>query len=480
MQSAIDIRVISSGERLDISDKESFEINMGGVSLLNLADRTATYSNSFKLPRTPNNEKILSFSSLSTVSVRPSVEVIITKGLFQRKATLKVLSFDNVYSCSVNYNTSTTSINTLKNLNAWEPFFGTLTLNTALDTDPLDEIILKCTDEYTSLKSGFFLPNSSGDDANSMSIPNISVPNYTGLGYRIVYYLSKITDLTGIEFAGDAITDTILNKCCLLNPYGVRIASLDSPDITIYEENDTDITSSKLKVSDVLKELCRVWALNIEEIDGVIYLNKISSYLTANPISTEGFTNVNKIILSELAKDNYIKYDIADTEKFGANYLSDKITSVGVGSKDIVKMNVVIPKAYDSTYADDPVYDFYNKNHRDKIVIGAFQAGAIDGSPRLYSEIVTPGTFVWNRVSVSYTMNSILMYDLDALYSSFLDPIFTNPIILDVNIWLNPLQADAMMTNRVINSVQLGGKYWVDSMAYNLQTGQAKLKLIRL
>ena len=86
MQQAIDIRRASDGRRFDVYPNETIEVNMGGISLLKLADRTVSYTNSFKLPRTPNNEQIFEFASQPTRNNRPSIEVVITKGLFQKTA----------------------------------------------------------------------------------------------------------------------------------------------------------------------------------------------------------------------------------------------------------------------------------------------------------------------------------------------------------------------------------------------------------
>ena len=78
---------------------------------------------------------------------------------------------------------------------------------------------------------------------------------------------------------------------------------------------------------------------------------------------------------------------------------------------------------------------------------------------------------------VAYTAEPLSIYPA---YSNILTPIFTNPIILDASKWFDPFTANQIMESRVINSVQLGGRYWVDSMAYNITTGQSKMTLIKL
>lgn len=479
MQSAIDIRVISSGERLDISDKESFEINMGGVSLLNLADRTATYSNSFKLPRTPNNEKILSFSSLSTVNVRPSIEVIITKGLFQRKATLKVLSFDKVYSCSVNYYAETSSLEILKNTNAF--FFPDRDYHTEVKTT------------YGAINVLSFLTHDTiGDQYGCPVIDKYKdVPNYeadatsTGLGYRFKNYLAAITQLTGVQFDGDVFGDADFHSMCVINPYAYRTYTISylAPNYTavFYERCIFAGQKCKYKVTDVLKSLCQIFRLNVEEVNGVIYLNSMSSVLGNTPISIEGFTSITKNINSGLAFQNKINYDLADKDILGESYGSDTVTADGIGSKEMIKMNAYVPKLYDVQSSPQVyAYEFQKQSSFDKMIILKLLSKNINSFSWWY---YTFPSGPWVSQAGGFTnFYTLELLDMSGVYSIDLglDSIFLNPIVLDVNKWLNPLEADELMTTRVINSVQLGGKYWVDSMAYNLQTGQAKLKLIRL
>ena len=63
----INIYVFQNGNKLDVSQEETIEINMGGISLLNLQQRTYTHTNSFSLPRTPNNEAELGYRLKTSV-----------------------------------------------------------------------------------------------------------------------------------------------------------------------------------------------------------------------------------------------------------------------------------------------------------------------------------------------------------------------------------------------------------------------------
>ena len=89
----INIYVFQNGNKLDVSQEETIEINMGGISLLNLQQRTYTHTNSFSLPRTPNNEKELGYIGLKQVYANPrAVEVIIQRGSINLRGFITVLN----------------------------------------------------------------------------------------------------------------------------------------------------------------------------------------------------------------------------------------------------------------------------------------------------------------------------------------------------------------------------------------------------
>ena len=88
----INIYVFQNGNKLDVNQDETIEINMGGISLLNLQQRTYTHTNSFSLPRTPNNEKELGYIGLKQVYANPRVEVIIQRGSINLRGFITVLN----------------------------------------------------------------------------------------------------------------------------------------------------------------------------------------------------------------------------------------------------------------------------------------------------------------------------------------------------------------------------------------------------
>ena len=87
--------------------------------------------------------------------------------------------------------------------------------------------------------------------------------------------------------------------------------------------------------------------------------------------------------------------------------------------------------------------------------------------------------------SIELSSSSVSTYkakaiSLSGIYSDILDPIFLQPIICEASTFLNHFVANQIMDSRIIISKQLTGRYWVETMAYNLTTGLAKMKLIKL
>ena len=70
----IDIRTID-GVKVDMLAGETVEVVMGGFSLLDLSLRSANYTTSFELPRTPANESIFEFASETTRYNRPNIPI---------------------------------------------------------------------------------------------------------------------------------------------------------------------------------------------------------------------------------------------------------------------------------------------------------------------------------------------------------------------------------------------------------------------
>lgn len=477
MQQTIDIRVKATGQRIDIYPNETIEVNMGGISLLNLADRTISYTNSFKIPRTPNNEQIFEFASQPTRSNRPSVEVIITKDLFQKTAILKVKEFSSDYKCEVSYSTV---FETLKNTKAFGIFGaqGVDTVITYLSPSlSTDDLALALTKQYASDQHFYF-------ETNGFYVPsyNVDLDDWAtdpkGFGIKFSDYLNQIKAVTGISFSGNVFQNADFQKLAIFNPYIKRVfvSHPVTPFMKMVCRVSADPSKSTVSCSDIIKLLSQLFLLDVTEQNGTIYLDIITSKLANDGVVIETLENTGKMFSSGFSKNNYVKYKIEDTGVVPVNFGADFfVAGDGTGDKDLIEVKCTIPK-----YVTQPLYvgettpriaaDIHNEKSSNNIYVGIVNT-------RTHSVAFNKYNGGYNGIGYAYSFDTLSM---SGFYSSILNPIFANPVIISASGYIDPLTADTIINNRVIKSVKLGGRYWVDEMKYNLTTGKSVLKLIKL
>jgi len=149
-------------------------------------------------------------------------------------------------------------------------------------------------------------------------------------------------------------------------------------------------------------------------------------------------------VLGNYSKLNTIKYDIID-KSISDLTGSDTFTGDGVGVKEAVKIESKLPKFYDDAY---PGYDMLEDLSGNDIVIMTLGG---DGNPVSFE-----GGSKVNTISSAATILSMSGY-----YSTILNPIFANPVILNAEGYIEPFSANKIMTDKIIESIKLGGRYWV-------------------
>lgn len=431
MRNPINITTLD-GTRLDVYPTATIEVNMGGISLLNLQDRTATYTNSFKLPRTKTNEAVFGFASQPTRNNRPSIDVIITKGLFQRQAVLKVIAFDKDYDCSIKYSDAFSKLSEYK----YDILFNIKTIQSIGVGFMVNTI---CSTGF----NGLFYLVTSGKEIPST--PDGSASLYV----HIKTLLDRICIANNLTLSG-----TLLTNVDFLNVY------VNIPNFYLIQIGNSTSTNGWINptfaktAADLIKKICILFFADFKSDGSTIYLNELD--LTPNGVNIEGF-NFTKKTYSGLKKINRVKYEV-DSGIIDLTGLKDEVVADGMGDGDLATTGLYVPKT-DSL-------GFYGKADDSKTVF-------------MSSE---PLTGIVKFLGVDYNVNGkkAAPLSISGFYSSILNPIFANPVILEATRNIDPITADTIMTQRIINSVQLGGRYWVDEMAYNLTTGQSKLKLIKL
>jgi hypothetical protein len=414
-----------------------------------LSDRTATYTNSFKLPNTPTNAQQLSFAGSVSVRVNPSIEVTIQKGLFQKKAVLKVVSFDSDYSCSVSYSGLYDQLKVLKleDLFSINPYLSGYSTKESLIT------AIFSNDLFCPL----FIKTStlSLDDARIfISIEQIINQIVTVLGYNVEIDAA-------FSFQNDFI---------YLKDSGIGISGTTGDG---YSAIIGGTSTSEILVADILKAICQTYLADfqIDDLSKIIKFSSVSTLLLNSGVEINSFKTYSKLFVDTYGEVNRINYTLESS--LPLNFAGDLFTSNGLGDKELLKIAAYVPKRYliSGHYLFDTETDT-----ADKIIFGT--RSPVDYS-RTYSY-----TYVFNgsvlTASQTVDSNDMVIISLSGVYSTILNPILTQPIIIDATCILNSLTANEIINTRVIKSLQLGGRYWVDSMAHDLTTGNTKMKLIKL
>lgn len=444
MPSAINITT-ASGVWLDVYASETIEVNMGGISLLSLENRTVTYTNKFKMPRTPVNESVFGFASQPTRNNKPVVDVIITKGIFQKRAKLTVTDFENDYQCSISYDSDAT-LDSLKALNVYTLFTDNQLIYTYGAEPTQESIVLSCIDETNAVYypvTNTHICKHSTTEPNNAALPLIRV-------------LQLASDYT---FNGTLILDAEFQKSVMFFRHIYLQVVNDSGTWKLKQRvNSSD---GVIWFSDILKAICQIFAADMSITGSTITLNKLD--VDRTPLPLEGFTH-SKQIYSGLERTNYIRFEIVD-KAVSENFAADIITADGKGEKELFKIKSKIPGYYSGVYGG---YDPTQELSDDDIIIMSTTEQLSDVSYNgvdFYEVLLAP---------------TATPASMEGVYSDTLNPILSEPVILKAQKYLTQLEFDTLTTDRVLVSVQLGGRYWVDSLAYNLTTGNAVMTLIKL
>lgn len=465
MRSAINISTLA-GVRLDVNPAETIELNMGGVSLLSLQQRTVSYTNTFKLPRTPTNEAVFAFASQPTRNNRPAVDVIIRKGTFERRSTLRVIDFDDGYNVSISYDYDKI-IEKLQEINFYS-FFplwdeDPANLEGVIATIPTGATDVEfreavCNRDNVSRSGLYFFPIQR-QRTNVLAVPAITI-------YQLFEHIEKIHN---IKITGAITTNSVFLKTFIFNP-NVKITNTLVDDGTInafysHMIQKVGVKAIFVSIATVMKVICQMFALGIEFKDSEISL--ITTDTSAATIDFEGFT-FTKQYTSGYSYENFIVYKHENEE---TKYLgSDSFLGDGIGEKDVMVIENTIPKFYDTVTLQYPYsgYDMESTSGKLSIMASAgLTLNHFDGTEDVSSFVAQP-------------------LSMSGVYSDIIGNIFYDfandrkGVILKSQRHFSPTQAQDVMDTRIITSVQLGGTYWVDEMSYNLNTGNAVMTLIKI
>lgn len=467
MQSDINIRTLT-GDRIDISPNTSVELNMGGVSLLSLEDRPIGYTNSFRLPRTPMNDNVFEFACLPNRSNRPKVDVIIESGAFQERARLVVMGGDNSgYDVSVSYR-SLDVIEEFKALNVYYlPVDGYQLVSYGSTPPTQDDYIA----DMCNPSNSYFYPVF----RNHYFKHEPFQPNNCAMSLTELF--SRVAITTGYSFSGTLFSNSYFQNAFIV----LRSLRLEVNYVSgIYWLRVRNASiSSQLFFSDVLKSICQIFFCDMKINGNNIIIDNVKTSGTV--IDIDGFDSIDKMIYTGFGLRNYIRYDVVD-KSLNPNQGGDYFVADGIGDKEVFKMKAKLPKYYSF---GDPARTVLTT------ILSSMLGGYDDAEDIANTDIVIMSS---RPVSshVSYDgIDTVLVPDapeanilgMYGIYSTPLTPVFHptagRPSIVKVRKTLTQLDARWIMNYRLILSRELGGTFFVDSMAYNLSNGNTVLTLIK-
>lgn len=435
----IDIRTID-GIKVDMFAGEMVEVVMGGFSLLDLSLRSANYTTSFELPRTPVNERIFEFASETTRYNRPNIPIFARFGTRDMHGYLKVVSFGKEYS-----------------------------------------VTLKFTD-FINAMTGYTLNDIVGDIINPVftnsDIPPLLNSLCTSAKYTLFHSYSANTNILLKDMGVYINQAEIINMICVKAGYtSVLDAGIDLstkflfcrdwyyevdnnggyPPFNINIKKTTDKQYKSISV--LLKQLCMANGLyfTVDEMTKTVTFQKMEMFLSSTPVNVETLTLTEKQMYTGHGSNNTIKYSVGEGITTTTKYAT--FTADGATSKEALQLEILIPSKVGGVHnlADVTELVVASREGAKSNVWYYFDGG---GAEFFNTEYLT-------------------MPDLAPVYA-FMQTVFKDTFVISAEGYIGSLQIESIMSGRVIRSVALGGTYFVETLNYNINTGKSVMTLIKL
>ena len=472
----INIYVFQNGNKLDVSQEETIEINMGGISLLNLQQRTYTHTNSFSLPRTPNNEAELGYIGLKQVYATPRVDVIIQRGLINLRGFITVLNTtESTIEVSFAYDDGG-GFADLKNMN-----FYTMVYNETYPVFESDQNGQDALLRYiTAMPVGtvdeklYYAPHTAGGVVTAYDRDD---QNSGGLVMRFIKFVGLLETELGITINGKTNIPPYLWVVNKWASFGVEYTSATydyklKPFVSLRQ----NIGNAFLSVSDVLKAFCQYHNLDFVQTS----YNTFEFRTFATILANEPYVIEQEIL--EWQKSTATGLGLVNNITFKNNGKAfASISGNGEGSKELFKSLVSSPdrKSFPTSPINAELTGYNLLDCTDVI----FLTKADPAYPESYSEsdkyyeflTGSGGEQYYNTLTIRYPELRIAPAKNYYLIQNALQ----YPIIFDITIWLSNYDFEQVSQKRMVRSVVLGGDFFVEKMAYNVNKGNAVLTLIK-
>ena len=460
----INIYVFQNGNKLDVSQEETIEINMGGISLLNLQQRTYTHTNSFSLPRTPNNEAELGYIGLKQVYATPRVDVIIQRGLINLRGFITVLNTtESTIEVSFAYDDGG-GFADLKNMN-----FYTMVYNETYSEWDKDlahaavmaEIVNRQIDNVE--EKIYYAPHTAGGRITPYDNED---DNSGGLIMRFMKFVGLLELELGITINGK---ENIPPKLWVVNKWAGFGVQHNSANDTIHAfvSLRQNIENAFLSVSDVLKAFCQYHNLDFVQTSyNTFEFRTFNYYLTQEPyVIEQEILEWQKSTTTGLGAVNPITFK--NTGRAFAHIYGN-----GEGSKELFKSLVSSPVI--QFFPTDATLTGFNLSECPDVIF--LSQSNIVSSDKHYELHTTTGGYSYHE---NITINQPELIVARPQNYGIISYALRYPIIFDVTIWLSNYDFEQVSQKRMVRSVVLGGDFFVEKMAYNVNKGNAVLTLIK-
>ena len=452
----IEIRTIA-GVKFDMLAGETVEVVMGGFSLLDLSLRSANYTTSFKLPRTPVNESILEFASETTRYNRPNVAVYVRFGTKDMLGYMKVISFSNVYSVTITFT------DFIKNMSGY-------TLNDIV-ADIVNPIYTNTTDLQPITNELQPITNELCDGATYTMFHHYSEDEFPAIMKRGIFINhAKVIDMICVKagYTSSIAAGIDLSKVFLFCRdwyYEIKIVSANNYEINIKPTAEHQYKS----ISVLLKQICLLNGIyfTVNELTKIISFYSISALLENTPILIETLQLTEKQLYTGHGLKNNINYAVGDgilsTTK-NAVFYSD-----GTTTKEALELEFLIPSKTDGNYSLVDVTD----------LVSASREGTASMIQYYEIQYYDVSTGYVSTGYLQFTTEWLTVPDLAPAYA-FMSNVFAETNVIKAQGYINSLDVENIMQKRIIRSVGLGGIYFVETLNYNINTGNSVLTLIKL
>jgi len=461
----INIYVFQNGNKLDVSQEETIEINMGGISLLNLQQRTYTHTNSFSLPRTPNNEAELGYIGLKQVYATPSIDVIIQRGSINLRGIITVLNTtESTIEVSFAYDDGG-GFADLKNMNFYMVYNETYPEFN--DDQNGEDALLRY---ITAMPVGtpdeklYYAPHTAGGIVTAYDRDS---QNSGGLVMRFMKFVGLLESELGITINGK---NNIPQKLWVVNKWAGFGVQYNSTKIRPFVSLRQNIGDAFLSVSDVLKAFCQYHNLDFVQTSYNTFEFKSFSAILANApyVIEQDILEWQKRTTTGLGFVNEITF-----KNNGRVFAS--IWGNGEGRRELFKSLVSCPtrQYFPKSPINDELIGYNLLDCPDVIFLSKYDTVYSDK----YYEFLTGsgGEQHYNTLTIKYP--ALKIAQAGNYYT--IRQALQYPIIFDVTIWLSNYDFEQVSQKRMVRSVVLGGDFFVEKMAYNVNTGNAVLTLIK-